>query len=89
MRFSTWTPVYCSGLDVAPPTSLPKQLCVTARRRYGFYQGKLSACEFFYRRELPKLPHLLDLVEHCEATCFNAQPGAFRPGPPARLFTLR
>ena len=23
-----------------------------------FYQGKLSACEFFYRRELPKVAHL-------------------------------
>ena len=38
-----------------------------------FYKGKLSACEFFYRRELPKVAHWLDLVEHCEATCFNMQ----------------
>jgi butyryl-CoA dehydrogenase len=42
-----------------------------------FYQGKLSACEFFYRRELPKVAHWLDLVAHCEATCFNMPPECF------------
>jgi butyryl-CoA dehydrogenase len=48
-----------------------------ARGDTAFYQGKLAACEFFYRRELPKVAHLLDLVEHCEATCFNMQPECF------------
>jgi alkylation response protein AidB-like acyl-CoA dehydrogenase len=42
-----------------------------------FYKGKLSACEFFYRRELPKVAHFLNLVEQCEATCFNMQPDCF------------
>jgi alkylation response protein AidB-like acyl-CoA dehydrogenase len=42
-----------------------------------FYKGKLSACEFFYRRELPKVTHFLDLVEQCEATCFDMQPDYF------------
>jgi len=38
-----------------------------------FYQGKLFACEFFYRRELPKVIHWLDLVEHREATCVRME----------------
>ncbi len=43
----------------------------------GFYKGKLFACEFFYRRELPKVNHFLDLVEQAEATCFNMQKDFF------------
>lgn len=43
----------------------------------GFYRGKLFACEFFYRRELPKVNHFLDLVEQAEATCFNMQKDFF------------
>ena len=38
-----------------------------------FYKGKLFACEFFYRRELPQVTHWLDLVEQREATCFNME----------------
>jgi len=48
-----------------------------AQEDAGFYQGKLFACEFFYRRELPKVNHLLDLVEQAEATCFNMQKDFF------------
>jgi alkylation response protein AidB-like acyl-CoA dehydrogenase len=42
-----------------------------------FYKGKLAACRFFYRRELPKVTHFLDLVEQCEATCLDVQPDYF------------
>ena len=42
-----------------------------------FYKGKLFAYEFFYRRELQKVMHFLDLVEQCEATCFNMQQDFF------------
>jgi butyryl-CoA dehydrogenase len=44
-----------------------------AQSEVAFYKGKRFACEFFYRRELPKVAHLLDLVEQREATCFNME----------------
>jgi alkylation response protein AidB-like acyl-CoA dehydrogenase len=48
-----------------------------AQEDAGFYNGKMFACEFFYRRELPKVNHFLDLVEQAEATCFNMQKDFF------------
>jgi alkylation response protein AidB-like acyl-CoA dehydrogenase len=42
-----------------------------------FYKGKLFACEFFYRREMQKVTHFLDLVEQREATCFNMKQDFF------------
>ena len=38
-----------------------------------FYQGKLSACQFFYRYELPKAVAKFDLVASLDDTCFNLQ----------------
>ena len=36
-----------------------------------FYQGKLAACKFFYRYELPKAMSKFDLVASLDDTCFN------------------
>ncbi|NND00449.1 MAG: acyl-CoA dehydrogenase, partial [Gammaproteobacteria bacterium] len=36
-----------------------------------FYAGKLAACNFFYRYELPKIKADLDLVASLDATCFD------------------
>jgi len=36
-----------------------------------FYQGKLAACQFFYRYELPKATANFDLVASLDDTCFN------------------
>ncbi len=36
-----------------------------------FYQGKLAACRFFYRYELPKAIEKFDLVASLDDTCFN------------------
>jgi len=36
-----------------------------------FYAGKLSACKFFYRYELPKAISKFELVASLDDTCFN------------------
>lgn len=36
-----------------------------------FYQGKLAACQFFFRYELPKIDSELDLVASVDPTCFD------------------
>jgi len=36
-----------------------------------FYSGKLAACKFFYRYELPKAMSKFDLVGSLDDTCFN------------------
>lgn len=36
-----------------------------------FYSGKLSACKFFYRYELPKAISKFELVSSLDDTCFN------------------
>ena len=36
-----------------------------------FYQGKLSACQFFYNYELPKAITNLDLVSKLDSTCLD------------------
>ncbi len=36
-----------------------------------FYQGKLAACQFFYRYELPKAIKQFELVAQVDDTCFN------------------
>lgn len=36
-----------------------------------FYAGKLAACQFFYRYELPKAICQFDLVSKVDDTCFN------------------
>ena len=42
-----------------------------------FYQGKLAACRFFYRYELPKAICQFDLVAQADDTCFNLTPEQF------------
>ncbi len=39
-----------------------------------FYEGKLAACRFFFRWELPKAHHSLSLVETLDPTCLEAKP---------------
>ena len=36
-----------------------------------FYNGKLAACKFFYRYELPTTTAKFDLVASLDDTCFN------------------
>lgn len=36
-----------------------------------FYQGKLAACDFFYRYELPKIDSELALVASLDRTCYD------------------
>ena len=36
-----------------------------------FYAGKLAACHFFYRYELPKIVPNLELVASLDSTCFD------------------
>jgi hypothetical protein len=49
----------------------------SAQGDVAFYKGKLFACELFYRRELQKVIHFLDLVEQREATCFSMERDCF------------
>jgi butyryl-CoA dehydrogenase len=42
-----------------------------------FYQGKLAACRFFYRYELPKASAKFDLVASLDDTCFNLEADQF------------
>ncbi len=42
-----------------------------------FYQGKLSACQFFYRYELPKAICQFELVAKVDDTCFNLEADEF------------
>jgi hypothetical protein len=36
-----------------------------------FYSGKLAACKFFYRYELPKAMANFEIVGSLDDTCFN------------------
>jgi butyryl-CoA dehydrogenase len=42
-----------------------------------FYQGKLAACRFFYRYELPKATAQFNLVASLDDTCFNLEADQF------------
>jgi len=42
-----------------------------------FYSGKLSACKFFYRYELPKTIAKFELVSSLDDTCFNLNADEF------------
>jgi alkylation response protein AidB-like acyl-CoA dehydrogenase len=42
-----------------------------------FYAGKLSACRYFFRWELPKTAPQLALLERLDATCLDMQPAWF------------
>jgi len=42
-----------------------------------FYQGKLSACRFFYAYELPKAMVDFELVGSLDATCYDLKPTHF------------
>ncbi len=43
----------------------------------GFYQGKLQACSYFFRWELPKTRHWFELLHHRDMTCLDMQNGWF------------
>lgn len=38
-----------------------------------FYQGKLQACQYFFRWELPKIRHWSQLLQHADDTCRTMQ----------------
>ena len=42
-----------------------------------FYQGKLQACQYFYRWELPKTRHQFDLLNNLDRTCLEMQDAWF------------
>jgi len=42
-----------------------------------FYQGKLQACQYFFRWELPKTVHWFKLVAEMDPTCLEMQDGWF------------
>ena len=39
-----------------------------------FYRGKLAACAYFFRWELPKTGPQLDLLDSLDATCVEVEP---------------
>ena len=39
----------------------------------GFYHGKLQACSFFFRWELPKTEHWYVLLNEPDSTCEDMQ----------------
>jgi len=43
----------------------------------GFYQGKLQACSYFFKWELPKTGHWFELLHHRDMTCLDMQDGWF------------
>jgi hypothetical protein len=43
----------------------------------GFYQGKLQACQYFFRWELPKVQQQLDLLESIDTTTLDMQDAWF------------
>lgn len=45
-----------------------------------FYQGKIAACRYFFRYELPRALPLLDLVERLDDTCLDMKPAQFLGG---------
>jgi butyryl-CoA dehydrogenase len=42
-----------------------------------FYRGKLAACRYFYRYELPKVRTLLELLRSVDDTTVGIAPGEF------------
>ena len=42
-----------------------------------FYQGKLQACRYFFRWELPKTGHWYQLLNELDPTCLEMQDGWF------------
>ena len=42
-----------------------------------FYQGKLQACTYFFRWELPRTRHWFDLLHDRDMTCLDMQDGWF------------
>jgi butyryl-CoA dehydrogenase len=39
-----------------------------------FYRGKLAACRYFFRWELPRIGPQLALLDSLDSTCLEAQP---------------
>jgi butyryl-CoA dehydrogenase len=40
-----------------------------------FYQGKLAACRYFFRWELPRIDPQLALLDSLDSTVLTTQPG--------------
>jgi alkylation response protein AidB-like acyl-CoA dehydrogenase len=53
------------------------RLPVAARADRGFYQGKLQACAYFFRWELPRTRHAKDLLNNLDRTCYEMQDAWF------------
>ena len=39
-----------------------------------FYRGKLAACRYFFRWELPRTGPMLALLDSLDSTCLETQP---------------
>ena len=39
-----------------------------------FYNGKLAACRYFFRWELPRIGPQLELLDSLDSTCLDVQP---------------
>jgi hypothetical protein len=42
-----------------------------------FFQGKLQACAYFFRWELPRTRHAKELLNNLDRTCYEMQDGWF------------
>lgn len=54
-----------------------KALPTAAEADKAFYQGKLRACQYFFRWELPKTRAQAELLQSLDDTCLQAQPEEF------------
>jgi len=61
-----------------------EQAWAAAQKQHGgsesegnFYEGKLQACKYFYRWELPKIKQQAQLLESLDDTCLNMPESAF------------
>jgi butyryl-CoA dehydrogenase/acyl-CoA dehydrogenase len=56
--------------------AVEKLPCAPAADR-DFYQGKLQACAYFFRWELPRTRHAKDLLNNLDRTCYEMQDAWF------------
>lgn len=54
-----------------------RALATTAPHDHDFYQGKLAACRFFFRHELPAIDHCATLLQSLDDTTVKMRPEYF------------
>lgn len=69
--------VVISWMWLKQAVAAQKGLDEGANADVAFYQGKLSACRFFFRYELPQAIRQFELVAEVDDTCFNLQEEQF------------